>query len=51
MKCPECGGKGTVECNCTGGCGKRAADDDCYACGGSGVCTCPACGGSGKDSN
>lgn len=36
MKCPECGGKGKVECDWTGGCGKKAADDDCYACGGSG---------------
>lgn len=45
VKCYECGGKGVVECDCTGGCGKDAANDDCYACGGSGYCTCPACGG------
>lgn len=48
IKCDYCGGKGVVECDCTGGLGKRAADSDCYACGGSGVHTCPACNGSGK---
>ena len=48
-KCSECGGKGKVECECTGGCGRGAADDDCIACGGSGVHTCPACRGTGKE--
>ncbi len=47
--CSECGGKKKVLCDCTGGVGKHAADDDCYACGGSGVHTCPACNGTGKE--
>lgn len=34
-KCSEYGGKGgEVECDCTSGCGRDAADDDCVACGG-----------------
>ena len=45
--CGYCGGEGTVECDCTGGCGVDFADDDCYACGGSGIHTCPSCGGRG----
>lgn len=48
ITCPECGGRGEVPCDCTGGCGRSAANDDCYACGGSGVHTCPECNGSGK---
>lgn len=47
-KCFYCGGSGTVDCDCTGGVGPRAADDDCPACGGSGFHTCPECNGSGK---
>lgn len=47
--CPECGGTGIVECDCTGGCGKSAADDDCPACHGTGYHRCPACHGTGKD--
>lgn len=47
VKCYECGGRGEVECDCTGGCGPEAANDDCYACGGSGFHTCPLCGGAG----
>lgn len=46
-RCGWCGGNGVVECDCTGGCGKQAANDDCYACGGSGYHTCPACDGEG----
>jgi len=49
-ECPECGGDGEVECDCAGGLGSYAADDDCLACGGSGVHTCPACKGTGWDS-
>lgn len=45
VPCYECGGSGVVECDCTGGCGPRAADDDCYACGGTGFHTCPVCRG------
>ena len=45
--CPECGGDRKVECDCTGGNGKRAADDDCPACGGRGEITCPRCNGRG----
>lgn len=30
VECYHCGGSGVEECDCTGGCGKRAADDDCY---------------------
>lgn len=47
--CFECGGYRRVECDCTGGRGKKAADDDCYACGGQGEHDCPACGGRGCD--
>ncbi|MDB8790967.1 hypothetical protein PN398_09530 [Romboutsia sp. 1001216sp1] len=47
VSCPECGGKKVVECDCTGECGRRAADDDCYACGGSATHTCPVCNGKG----
>ena len=50
-ECHECGGVRTVECDCTGGSGKKAADDDCYACGGDGEHTCPACRGNGYDLN
>ena len=46
--CPECY-SGTVECDCTGGLGKDAADLDCYACGGDGEHTCPRCKGTGYD--
>lgn len=42
-KCDYCGGSGIVECDCTGGLGRKAADDDCLACGGSGRHSCPAC--------
>ena len=35
-KCYNCDGTGKEECDCTGGMGKRGADDDCPACGGSG---------------
>ena len=45
--CPECGGDKKVECDCTGGIGKKGADDDCPACGGSGKITCPRCNGRG----
>ncbi len=48
-KCGYCGGKGKVECDCTGGLGRKGANDDCYACGGSGVSMCPACEGSGYE--
>lgn len=48
-RCSECGGKGVVECDCTGGLGPEHADDDCPACGGEGKHTCPACGGTGKE--
>lgn len=48
VECGWCGGKGRVECDCTGDLGTWAADEDCIACGGSGICTCPACGGTGK---
>lgn len=39
--CGYCGGSGTVECDCTGGC---QAESDCPVCGGSGYHTCPSCG-------
>lgn len=45
VTCYECGGTGRVECDCTGGCGPRAANDDCPVCGGSGTHTCPVCRG------
>ena len=45
VRCYECGGAGRVECDCTGGCGPKSADDDCPACGGTGICVCPACHG------
>ena len=48
VSCYECGGPGYVECDCTGGCGPRAADDDCPMCGGRGKCVCPACHGDKK---
>lgn len=48
-KCSECGGKKKVECDCTGGIGRKGADDDCPVCGGSGVHTCPECKGSGYE--
>ena len=48
-ECPECGGNCQVECDCTGGLGKKAADPDCIACGGDGEHTCPACKGIGYD--
>lgn len=44
-RCYECGGTGYVECDCTGGCGRKAADDDCPVCGGTGKHTCPVCHG------
>ena len=47
--CSECGGSGRVECDCTDGVGRHAADDDCPGCGGRGVHTCPACHGTGRD--
>lgn len=47
VECYRCGGSGVEECDCTGGCGKRAADDDCYVCGGSGEHTCVVCRGRG----
>lgn len=43
-ECYECH-RGIVECDCTGGTGKRNAYDDCYACGGRGEHSCPVCGG------
>ena len=46
-RCGWCGGTGIVECDCTGGCGPSAANEDCCACGGSGYHTCPSCGGDG----
>jgi len=46
--CPECS-NGTVECDCTGGCGAKFADDDCPACGGTGTHVCPVCEGTGYD--
>lgn len=49
MKCEECNGKGRTECYCTGGGGKKFANEDCPACGGTGICPCPACGGTGKE--
>ncbi len=48
-ECPECGGGGTVDCDCTGGIGAHAADDDCDACGGGGYHSCPCCDGTGID--
>ena len=48
-ECPECGGRRQVKCDCTGGLGKKAADNDCFACGGDGEHTCPACKGTGYD--
>lgn len=48
--CPECH-NGTVECDCTGGIGKHAADEDCYACGGKGEHSCPRCNGTGYDTD
>ena len=47
--CHECGGHRKVECDCTGGLGKKHADDDCYACGGKGKHICPVCDGRGFD--
>lgn len=47
-KCGYCGGSGEVECDCTGGCGSKAAETDCPICGGDGKHICPACKGSGK---
>lgn len=47
-KCGYCGGKGIVECDCTGGCGKKYADEDCPMCLGKGVHICPECNGTGK---
>ncbi len=49
QKCQHCHGSGKVTCDCTGGGGRSAADDDCPACGGTGVTTCPACDGSGRE--
>lgn len=34
--CGYCGGRGTVECDCTGDCGSSNANSGCSACGGSG---------------
>lgn len=48
-ECCECGGYKKVECDCTGGLGKKAANDDCPACGGRGEHDCPACDGRGFD--
>jgi DnaJ-class molecular chaperone len=47
-KCDYCNGRGKVECDCTGGLGKSAANDDCPACNGSGIHSCPACKGKGE---
>ena len=46
--CFWCGGTGEVECDCTGGVGRKGADDDCPGCGGEGVHPCPECHGSGE---
>lgn len=48
-ECSECGGDKKVECDCTGGIGRKGADDDCPVCGGSGTHTCPECKGSGYE--
>ncbi len=45
VNCYECGGTGYVDCDCTGGLGRKNADDDCPACGGTGKHICPACRG------
>lgn len=50
-ECYECGGDRKVECDCTGGLGKKAADDDCPACGGKGRHVCPVCDGRGYDAD
>lgn len=47
-RCDYCGGSGQVECDCTGQCGKSAAESNCPVCGGSGTHTCPSCHGSGR---
>lgn len=47
--CQECGGKKKVACNCTGGLGRKGANDDCPACGGEGVHMCFVCDGTGRD--
>lgn len=47
-KCGYCGGTGRVECDCTGGCGTRYADEDCPMCLGKGVHFCPECNGTGQ---
>ena len=47
VDCGYCGGDRVVPCDCTGGMGKKAADDDCLACGGEGEHTCPSCDGTG----
>lgn len=48
-KCHYCHGSGQVYCDCDGGLGRSAADEDCPACGGTGKHTCPACDGSGYE--
>ncbi len=45
-KCPECGGKGEVECITQEQSG-FSCDWSCPICGGSGKMTCPRCHGSG----
>lgn len=46
-RCDYCGGRGRVECDCTGGGGREYARQSCPMCYGSGFHECPACNGSG----
>ena len=48
IQCYECDGSGKIECDCTGGMGKNAANEDCPACNGKGVHRCPVCDGTGR---
>ena len=47
VRCPECRGRGTIQCDCYKGLPIYAADD-CPKCGGCGSYICPLCNGDGE---